>query len=320
MKNKPLLSICIPTCNRAQILKKVLSSITENYSFDDNVEIVISDNASTDETEIICKEFTQKYENVVYFKNEKNCDDNNFWLALTRATGRYRKLQNDYLGFVDNALEFMKNVLSENLEKNIFFTGNSLFTKEYKSCTHIECENINDYILAVSSFTTYISLFGAWEEDLLFIKEPLKNTALKLNQVDWTYQLLTHPTSKKTILINNPIYKSFSNTLSTRGGYNWFEIHVKHYYDIMQGYVDKGFITKKTLQKDKNNCLYHFKKEFSYVYLSAPTYWKYDTANSTKILFKYFRKTIRLYVYYIALPIIYIKRKLATILKKIRQR
>ena len=51
--NKPLLSICIPTYNRAHYLKECLGSIVAQFDdrdVRDNVEVVVSDNASPDNT------------------------------------------------------------------------------------------------------------------------------------------------------------------------------------------------------------------------------------------------------------------------------
>ena len=61
MENKVLLSICIPTCNRGSILDTVILNYITNEEFDDSVELVISDNASTDNTEEIVKEIIKKY-------------------------------------------------------------------------------------------------------------------------------------------------------------------------------------------------------------------------------------------------------------------
>ncbi len=101
IKEQPLLSICIPTYNRADVLDLVLKNIIENRGFDESIEIVISDNASTDNTFEICKKYIDVFQNIKYFRNGKNVRDENFWLVLNRATGKYRKLQNDYLGFTD---------------------------------------------------------------------------------------------------------------------------------------------------------------------------------------------------------------------------
>ncbi len=71
-KKQPILSICIPTWNRWYALQHTLKSIIDQDDFKSwNVEIIISDNASTDETEIEIKKLCQRYRNIRYFRNEK---------------------------------------------------------------------------------------------------------------------------------------------------------------------------------------------------------------------------------------------------------
>lgn len=53
MANTPILSICIPTYNRADILNKSLYILTSNEAFDDQTEVVIVDNCSTDHLSLI---------------------------------------------------------------------------------------------------------------------------------------------------------------------------------------------------------------------------------------------------------------------------
>jgi len=56
MENKqPLLSICIPTYNRAEYLEEAIYNIVTDDAFCDKVEIIISDNASTDNTKQVEK-------------------------------------------------------------------------------------------------------------------------------------------------------------------------------------------------------------------------------------------------------------------------
>ncbi len=74
MKNKtPVLSICIPTYNREKYLKECIDSIINQEWFnEEEIEIVISDNASIDNTTEVVKSYQEKYTNIKYLKNEEN--------------------------------------------------------------------------------------------------------------------------------------------------------------------------------------------------------------------------------------------------------
>ena len=86
-QKNPLVSICIPTYNSAKSLRESLDSIVkQTYS---NKEIIISDNASTDETEKIVKEYVEKYK-IKYYRNEKNIGgEANFNRCIELAQGEY---------------------------------------------------------------------------------------------------------------------------------------------------------------------------------------------------------------------------------------
>jgi glycosyltransferase involved in cell wall biosynthesis len=67
-RDMPFVSICIPTYNSAKFIKKtLLSIINQTYV---NSEIIISDNASEDNTEEIVKSCQDK--RIKYFRNPKN--------------------------------------------------------------------------------------------------------------------------------------------------------------------------------------------------------------------------------------------------------
>ncbi len=94
-----LLSICIPTFNRVDTLMIVLGQFVSDPAFDEEVEIVISDNCSTDDTETQMRKMASQYPNIKYYRNPENVRDQNFYLALSRGRGRYLKLLNDYVFF-----------------------------------------------------------------------------------------------------------------------------------------------------------------------------------------------------------------------------
>lgn len=86
-QKNPLVSICIPTYNNAKYLRESLDSIV-NQTYP-NKEIIVSDNASIDNTEKIVKEYVEKYK-VKYYKNEKNIGaEANFTRCIELANGEF---------------------------------------------------------------------------------------------------------------------------------------------------------------------------------------------------------------------------------------
>ena len=83
------LSICIPTYNRAPYLKECLGSILASMSgYEKQVELVISDNASTDDTGDVLRTFQETYPWIRYHRNESNIGaERNFRQVATLAQG-----------------------------------------------------------------------------------------------------------------------------------------------------------------------------------------------------------------------------------------
>ena len=70
MQNKIQLSFCITTRNRADFIGEALDSIISQAG--DNVEIVVVDGASTDNTTEVVGQYQKKFNNIVYRRLEKN--------------------------------------------------------------------------------------------------------------------------------------------------------------------------------------------------------------------------------------------------------
>jgi len=68
--HKPRVSIGLPVYNGENFLKEALDSIL-NQTFED-FELIISDNASTDRTEEICREYLAKDSRIRYYRNSQN--------------------------------------------------------------------------------------------------------------------------------------------------------------------------------------------------------------------------------------------------------
>lgn len=81
------LSICIPTYNRARYLRELLPAILDRVDVGE-VEVVVSDNASTDDTAEYLR--TIKHPDLRWWTNEENIGgDRNFLKCVAEARGEY---------------------------------------------------------------------------------------------------------------------------------------------------------------------------------------------------------------------------------------
>jgi glycosyltransferase involved in cell wall biosynthesis len=89
----PLVTIAIPTYNRANnyLRQALTSALTQTYP---NIEIIVSDNCSTDHTEALVRGFSDR--RLKYLRHEKNIGaNNNFNFCLQQATGTYFLMLHD---------------------------------------------------------------------------------------------------------------------------------------------------------------------------------------------------------------------------------
>lgn len=95
--DKPLLSICIPTYNRCDI---VYQCVMECLAFPyDWIEVVVTDNCSTDKTtEMLRSIHDPRFR---YFRNDRNIGYINFSVSLINGSGKFCLLLSDEDVFVD---------------------------------------------------------------------------------------------------------------------------------------------------------------------------------------------------------------------------
>lgn len=243
----PVLSICIPTFNRCGYLYFTLKSIVEQDIFKNtnDIEIVISDNCSTDLTERISELFTQQFpEKIIYNKNNQNIGDKNFEKVLQLANGEVLKLHNDNFIFVDGALEkVVENIKQNSTEKPMFFfaNGNSRINESKI------CNDLDEFVEAASYLTTWIAAFSIWKEDFDKITDFSKNVHTQLMQTDIVFRFAS--TGKKMFVFNEFILDGLS--VLKKGGYNIPKIFGKNYLALLKPYLKTGNLSKKIYEHEK---------------------------------------------------------------------
>ncbi|NDJ25199.1 glycosyltransferase [Nostoc sp. B(2019)] len=89
-KNQPRLSIGLPVYNGEKFIKETIDSLL-SQTFED-FELIISDNASTDNTEEICRAYVDQDKRISYYRNEKNMGCAlNFNRVFELSSGEYFK-------------------------------------------------------------------------------------------------------------------------------------------------------------------------------------------------------------------------------------
>lgn len=171
--NKPLLSICIPTYNRADFLPTCIESIVvqfKNAEVLDKVEIVISDNGSTDNTEEVVKSFQKKYPNIFYRKNAINLGyDKNALELVPFAKGEYCWMLGDDDALFEGSLAYVLNILTKHkfgyLMANAWGYDHQLIKPVVsKPNLHIskdlEFSKLSDFVKSIDNYTNLVGYFG----------------------------------------------------------------------------------------------------------------------------------------------------------------
>lgn len=296
MPNAPLLSICFPTYNRAELLHKCLASffaeLEENKDF---VEIIVSDNASTDETPEVIKAF-QKMHQFRYFRNEVNIGaERNFEQCLTAAKGKYFWIFGDDDFILPGHLKLIISLLKEYNPTNVYM-GSQWFQKE-SEIKYTKKSSLNftvyptamEFIRKVNFWVTFISGNIINKKLLMENNARLDFTDTNLGQLGWILPTVFLK-GKKIVIENKIIACKAENT----GGYRLYEVFGINFNKIMDVLINKGadkriknIINKELILKFfpaytiKRDDYLGTNKYFEYLF---PLYWKYRVF-WTKIVF-----------------------------------
>lgn len=140
--NYPKVSIIIPTFNRAKYLKKAIeSALEQDYP---NLEVIVSDNASTDDTPSVVKNFL-KNKKLRYFRNKTNIGMVANWrkALYNYVSGEWAIILSDDDYFVDKSfISKAINLILRNKNKNILLLHANLKIKDERRNIILEKKRI----------------------------------------------------------------------------------------------------------------------------------------------------------------------------------
>jgi len=139
----PLVSIIIPTYNRAEFLnKKIQNILNQTYK---NIEIIIVNDCSTDNTIEVVKSYIEKGHNIRLFSNEINKKlPASINVGLRYAIGKYIAWTPDDDVHNEDAIETMVKYLENNKNTDIVFTDYLLIDETDKILDYVRLGNYGD--------------------------------------------------------------------------------------------------------------------------------------------------------------------------------
>ena len=132
-----LLSITIPTYNRTKLLLENLNSLIPQLLNNNDVELLIFDNCSTDDTETNVLELTKKCSNVRYIKNSSNLGYvGNQINCIKHANGIFTAFLCDDDIYINGAVNKILDVIKSNKQLSFIALNYYSFKSEYKIKYH----------------------------------------------------------------------------------------------------------------------------------------------------------------------------------------
>ena len=287
----PVLSICIPTFNRVEYLKQVLHSIVSQNVFanTDDVEIIISDNCSTDATASVIEDFIKIYpKKIKYIRQKEQLGvDRNIVKIATYANGEFIKINNDTCAFnPDSLTKMLADIeIAKTLGASAILFTNSCAVQTKHHLSFDDLLNNTGHCITWIGAHCYQKTF--WEQ--LDNRDRSVNT--KLNQVDIIGRLFE---KKNTLYVSNESYFD-SLAIKNKSGYNVAEIFGKNYLELLYTYHKLGLLSKKSIENSKKKLL----KFINHYYFDVEHDHNFFKTGYFKYIFKYYWNKLYFYEQYI---------------------
>ncbi|MBJ7450053.1 MAG: glycosyltransferase family 2 protein, partial [Parachlamydiales bacterium] len=248
----PKLSICIPTYNRENCLRQALDSILSQEI--QGIEIVISDNASADQTIQLIEDFKKKGLDIVLHVWPKNMGaDRNFLKVIEIATGDYCWLLSSDDILEPGSIKAVQNILANHSELTGVTVASS-YTYDIDLKERISDKKVFSYkqdVIFDNAETCYANLghyLGFISAQI--INRKLWNDVIAHEKIDDYLSGYVHLYVIGKMLKNNPKWyflsqgcvgwRANNDSFSHAGLYRRIEIDVKGFERIARDIFGKG--------------------------------------------------------------------------------
>jgi glycosyltransferase involved in cell wall biosynthesis len=241
--NNSLLTIAIPTYNRSNYLDLNLSILLpQAKEYGNLVEILVSNNCSTDNTEeVLAKYIAQDYDMVVFNHKVNRGMDWNFIQCFNLSRSKYLLVLGDDDLILDGGLKRIIEFLREN-EVGVLYLSSYGFKDNYvterpqKDLTGVEIfSDVERFLEKVHYWITFLSGNVVNKSFMPVGFDSSRHQGTNLPQVNWILNALFQARQNAVISDYTIAFKS-ENT----GGYKLCEVFGKNLNSIFEYFILKG--------------------------------------------------------------------------------
>jgi len=305
---KPLLTIGIPTYNRATYLDRCLNSIISQFSdLQSDIELIVANNASTDNTKAIVECYSKKA-SITYYENKVNLGpDSTCSICFDKANGKYVWVLGDDEFLIEGSLKLIMDLLNNNNYGDVYLHCIPFHKEEDLDVTPVyEAKTVSykdplEYLKQLHYYVTFIS--GNIVNKSLLPKDFDFKKYMNTNivQVGWTIKAIF--AAEENIFVETPLIAAKQNN---SGGYQFVTTFAKNYNFILKDLVTQQGYPKEIIDITNTNLIKNYfpaniikllyyenrfdtEKHFSVLF---NTFWKYKSFWSFlyPIYFKYWIK------------------------------
>lgn len=291
MENKqPLLSICIPTYNRARFLCTSLERFRQGITSDMDIELLISDNCSPDETPEVVNAAIADGLRCTYIRNEFNIGpDGNFLQCFQKAKGKYIWLCGDDDFLLPEKFRALYDTLASGdyglIELGVDNSKFSLSPKVF--------EDSGAFLSEIHVWITFMSS-NIFRKEVVDKIDSSRYANTHLLQVPY---FLTSATIGLPNLMYYPQVLECGADSGNNGGYNLFEVFCENLLTIIHEKVEEKKLSKRKFDKIRKSIYCNWMITYVLMFYVNQDKRKFKTKGTAEILMRWYKYQPYFYYY-----------------------
>ena len=250
-QDHPILTIGIPTYNRSRYFRKCISNLYRHVGDMPWIEVFVSNNESTDDTEEIASQYLH-HKNFRYYKHPINIGgDKNFSYIYENAKGDFVVACGDDDYYSSEAILNLLETICMYPQATII---ELVWTANHTSAAMLPGKGIDDFLVKCTNLYTCISCIVLNKRKYMAVDKKDRFSHTHLNQCYVQLEMVRKDSLFVVLQGDNFLSESGEATQGRQFKPNerapFCDIFVREYYPILDYFLDKG-LSRKAYEEEK---------------------------------------------------------------------